>query len=119
MAVICINYDVTDKKISYYSVDISFGSPLEVKVFDCGNFVKDWYNMIKFMCLHISETEHHFCKSSTVDHFIMDDAPFDSAWLKTIDGKPTLIYEYEEDRIEFFVPQGTQPTWEELKEMCK
>jgi hypothetical protein len=71
------------------------------------------------MTLKLSESEFNFCNSSTVDQFIMDDAPFDSAWLKMIDGKPTLIYDYEEGRIEFFVPQGTQPTWEELKEMCK
>jgi hypothetical protein len=39
----------------------------------------------------------------------------------TIDGeiKSVLSYEYDGDAIKFYVPKGTQPTWVELKEMCK
>jgi len=119
MSVIGINYDGDKKKISYLSVDISYGHPREEKVFATGNFVKDWFDMRKFMIQELTDTEFHFSLSSSVDHFIFDGAPFNSAWLKIVDDKPVLIYDYEEDHMEFFVPEGTKPTWEELKEMCK
>jgi hypothetical protein len=119
MAVIGINYDEGNKKnLGYKSVDISYGNPSEVMVFETGNFLKDWYNMRKFMIQNLSDSEFHFCQSSSVNHFIMDGAPYDSAWLKIENGKPVLMYEYNEDLMEFFVPEGTKPTWEQLKEMC-
>ncbi len=74
--------------------------------------------------------EQPISHSSSVDHFIMDGAPFDSAYLHIVDGKGVLKYVDETDPgylytqqdvyekgIEFFVKEGTQPTWEELKEM--
>lgn len=95
--------------------------------------------------------------SSSIDHFIMDGAPYDSAYLHMENGNLVLKYieeinetelkiflkekyktkkqrdEAEEiirlnkmyserdiiGGLEFFVPTGTRPTWEELKEMCK
>ena len=47
----------------------------------------------------------------------MDGAPFESAYLKMIDDKPTLFYEYtfQNPGLEFFVHVNTKPTWEELK----
>ena len=66
--------------------------------------------------------------SSSVDHFIMDGAKFDSAYLHIIDGKPVLRYvdhsdpdyiytqsETYDKGWKYFVPQGLQPTWAELK----
>jgi len=121
MAVIGINYNEgNEKDLGYKSVDISYGSLKEVRVFETGNFVKDWFDMRKFMTLNLSESELYFCHLSSIDHFIMDGAPYDSAWLKMEGNKPSLIYEYDiKELIEFFVPEGTEPTWEELKEMCK
>ena len=66
----------------------------------------------------------------------MDGAKFESAYLHMEGGNPVLKYcvPYEdlstvEDMIknqsiyeggwEFFVPEGTKPTWEELKESFK
>jgi hypothetical protein len=120
MAVIGINYDEGSDKtdLGYKSVDISYGSPSEVKVFETGNFAMDWYNMRKFMIQKLTEIEFHFCHSSSVDHFIMDGAPYDSMYLKfDSENKPYLTSEYDEDGIEFFVPEGTTPTWGELKKM--
>jgi hypothetical protein len=131
MAFITINYDEGNKKdLGYKSVEIHHGNE-EKKFFNTGNFVKDWYDMRKFMIQNLLDSEMHFSCSSSVDHFIMNDAPYDSAYLHTTDdGKPVLKYidrtkayypQYEEiiEGIEFFVPEGTQPTFEELKEMCK
>jgi hypothetical protein len=121
MAVIGINYDEGNTKdLGYRSVDISYGNPKEVKVFESGNFIKDWYKLQKFISEVLSETELHFSYLSSVDHFIMDGAPYDSLYLKfDSENKPYLIDVYDENGIEFFVPEGTKPTWEELKKMCK
>ena len=117
MAVIGITYEEPTPS-KYEFVDISYGEGMkEKKEFKSGNFVRDWYDMRKFMIQNLLDSEHAFCHSSSVDHFIMDGAPYDSAYL-VIDGdKPTLHYEYREG-IEFFVSKGTKPTWKELKEIC-
>lgn len=117
MAVTSINYDEGSKKLGYKSVEISYGSNLkDKKIFDSGDFVKDWYEMRKFMILELSNKDEHFMNSSTVDHFIMDGAEFDSAYLNTAK-EPKLLYG-DEEGIEFFVMKGTRPTWTELRELC-
>lgn len=120
MAIIRIDSNENEKNLIYKSVRICYGTN-EEKVFSTGNFVKDWYDMKKFMIQQLSDTEPFFIYSSSVDHFIMDGAPYDSAYLKFDENeKPFLSYTYEDDNhIELFVPEGTKPTWEELKEMCK
>ncbi len=130
MAVIGINYKEGNKNnLGYKSVSISFGRTInEKKIFDSGDFVKDWYDL-NFFIINDME-EQPISHSSSVDHFIMDGAPFDSAYLHIVDGKGVLKYVDETDPgylytqqdvyekgIEFFVKEGTQPTWEELKEM--
>jgi hypothetical protein len=121
MAVIGVNYTDGLKKgtLEYVSVDLSFGSPTEVKVFETGNFVKDWYNMRKFLIQKVLEHEPYASTSSSVDHFIMDGTPYDSGYLIYDEelAKHVLKYgnELAFEGIEFFVPEGTQPTWEELK----
>lgn len=119
MAVIGINYDGDGKKIKYESVYLHYGNDKEKK-FASGNFVKDWYDCLKFCIMKLSGKDNaFFAHSSTVNHFIMDGAPYSSAYLDT-KGEPKLVYKfsYEEDRIEFFVSQGTKPTWEELRKLC-
>ena len=100
----------------YKSVDISYHKNDEptVRIFDSGNFIKDWYDAVKWY-LHADLNEHVLVNSSSVDHFIMDGAPYDSAYLIPAEGNTQLSYEYQEDRLEFFVPRGTKPTWEEMK----
>ncbi len=121
MAVYGINYDEGNKKdLGYESVQISYGNN-QKKVFDSGNFIKDWFDLIKFIINELSETEYHFTGSSSVDHFFMDGADYDEAYLVTDEqGVSELCYgDFEEIGIKFYVPVGTQPTWKELKEMCK
>lgn len=114
MAVRGINYDEGNPN-DYESVYIHYGDR-EEKVFASGNFVKDWYDALKWY-LHADLKEHALCNSSSVDHFIMDGADFDSAYLVGKDGKGFLEYEYSESP-ELFVVKGTEPTWEELKAIC-
>ena len=142
MAVIGINYtgaehdyNENDERIEtpgglvYESVYLHYLD--NKKVFDSGNFVKDWFGAKKFFADNLMETEH-FSHSSTVDHFIMDGAKYDSAYLHMKDDIPELKYidysdelwyinqaSVDEEGWEFFVVEGTKPTWEEFKEMCK
>ena len=118
MAVIDIIYNEGGKPtLDYKSVGMSYSvdGERQKKKFNSGDFVKDWYDAIKWIIQ--SKIEEPVCNSSSVDHFIMDGAPYDSAYL-VIDGdKPTLHYEYCEE-IELFVSKGTKPTWKELKKIC-
>lgn len=105
-------------KIIYQFVEVCYGKDLEEKkVFNSGDFVKDWYDRVKFIITELGDSEHHTC-SCSVDHFIMDGAPYDSAWLKMANRTAKLRYYYGAGLIEFFVPAGTRPTWAQLREMC-
>jgi hypothetical protein len=143
MAVIGINYeganhdyDDNDERIEtpgglkYKSVYVHYKG--REKVFDTGNFIKDWFDANLFFSQELMDKEPYLSGSSTVDHFHMDGDEFDSAYLHVIDGKPILKYvdttdpnylftqrDVYENGWEFFVETGTQPTWEELKKMCK
>jgi len=114
MAVKRIRYEEgTDT--GYECVELCYGEN-EVKKFDSGDFVKDWYDCMKHIIL--GDLNEPIMNSSSVDHFIMDGAPYDSAYLIPDDENTQLFYEYSDKRLEFFVPRGTKPTWSELKEMC-
>jgi hypothetical protein len=115
MATRGINYEYNEKSPAYESVRLHTDD--ELKVFDSGDFVKDWYDCTKHIIMDIGDSEY-VCNSSDVDHFIMDGAPYDSAWLVTSDGTSELSYTYQEGCLEFFVKEGTQPTWLELRALC-
>jgi len=118
MAVYGITYE-EGTNTGYKLVDISYDNLKKEKKFDSGNFVKDWYDLIKWI-MH-ADLNEPIIGSSSVDHFIMDGAPYDSSYLKfNEEKKPYLSYEhdYSDEGIEFFVPKGTQPTWEELRKLC-
>jgi len=132
MAYTTINYDDGNtENLGYESVELHYGKD-QKKFFKTGNFLKDWWDLRKFQIQELMDSEPFFTHSSSVDHFIMDGAPYDSAYLHTTDeGKPILKYVNRSDPnyhfsqteiyegLEFFVPEGTQPTFEELKEICK
>jgi hypothetical protein len=128
------DYDDNDERIEtpgglkYKSVYIHYRGG--EKIFDSGNFIKDWFDAKKFYSQELIDKEPHLSGSSTCDHFLMDGAEFDSAYLHMDDDKPVLKYVDRSNDLfiqrqvwdggwEFFVKEGTQPTWEELKEMCK
>jgi hypothetical protein len=126
MAVIGIHYgggnryddedNLIENPVDYKNVYLHFCGGDKEFVFDSGNFIKDWYDAKKkFLEFHEDEV-------SSVDHFIMDGAPYDSAYLvfkNDEDDMGELTYEYNDKGWEMFVPKGTKPTWEELKQMCK
>lgn len=124
MAVISINYNEANKKLNYQSVEVSLDN--DSKFFDSGDFVKDWFDAMKFL---ITEEIENVSFSSSVDHFIMDDAPYDSAYLHDENKEWTLKYPDKSDKnwifsnidkgIEFFAPKNTKPTWIELKNQYK
>lgn len=121
MAIISIDYDEGNKEegLGYKSVKLSRSSNKEKFIFDSGDFIKDWYNAVK-KYIEISHEEYHCSYSSSVDHFIMDGAEFDSAWVMLDNTlKAYLVYEYNERGTEVFVKKGTKPTWEELKQYVK
>jgi len=119
MSFTSINYEEPQPE-TYKSVEI-FDVNDKKTLFESGDFVKDWYDRIKFLIYELENEPFHM-GSSSIDHFIMDGAPFDSAYLKLDkDENPYLDYEfdYENRGTEFFVEKGTTPTWEELREICK
>lgn len=131
MAVISISYDEGNKKeLGYKSVNLSYNNIKDKKSFNSGDFVKDWYDCLKFLIIKNIVDDEPLIHSSSVDHFIMDGAKFDSAYLHTKKEETVLKYtsntlntiylDYDicEDGIEFFVPEGTKPTWEEHRELC-
>ena len=125
MSVTSINYNDGGKPLDYKSVEVSYDYGKLEKVFNSGNFVKDWFDCNKFIIFELADKEYAFSNSSNVDHFIMDGAPYDSAYLKPVDKKNDddkwfldYVYDQHDEGIEFFVPKGTKPTWEELKTMC-
>jgi len=131
MAVIDILYDEGNKEnLQYKSVSVSSAFRKAKKRFFSGDFVKDWYDCMKFVITDERVNKDPLCHSSSVDHFIMDGAPYDSAYLHQIKGKAVLKYINHKDEnwaitqqdicagIEFFVKKGTKPTWNKLRTLC-
>lgn len=120
MAVISIDYNDGNKKnLGYKSVDVSYNNLKSVKKFDSGNFVKDWYDCTKFCITKIGNKEP-IIHSSSVNHFIMDGAKYDSAYLVVTEKSTSLSYDSKlhGENIELFVEENTTPTWEELRKIC-
>ena len=131
-------YDENDERIDELVTPIEYKGVYlhthsEKFVFNSGNFIVDCYNAIKKFYNELVEVEPHLLHSSSVNHFIMDGAPYSSAyahwddgdklvlkyldknWGDTVEGmvKARKIYQ---DGVELFVEDGTTPTFEELKE---
>ena len=101
----------------YQSVDISY-SDHKKKFFKSGDFVKDWYDHVRFIIMELSQSGEYFMNSSTVDHFIMDGAPYISAYMIFDNNKCELKYgnQYFDKGIELFVHKGTRPSWRTIKD---
>lgn len=113
------NDNLVEEPIVYKQVSLYLSNDEEF-FFNSGDFVKDWY-FAKKKFLEFADSEYDLVHSSSLDHFIMDGAPYDSAYLvydENTDGAH-LEYDYNEKAWEMFVNQGTRPTWEELKKYCK
>lgn len=119
------------KRLKYKSVYIHTTGPRggsKEYLFKSGNFVKDWYDAKKKYINELQEKEPYLMGSSCVNDFFMDGAKYDTAYLHMVDGQPVLKYidrtkegwylSEDGDGWEFFVEEGTTPTWEELRELC-
>ena len=90
------------------------------KIFDSGDFIKDWYDSIKFLLVDMGLTGRIYL-SELLSDFI-EKSPYDKAYLivdkKT--GESKLVYNKIEndDILDFFVPAGEKPTWNQLREYC-
>lgn len=118
--IISIDYAYFDEKVHYEKIVLTFNNLNDKKEFSSGNFVKDWYDCMKYYFQEISDKDEDsmLCCSSSVYDFLCDGAPFDSLYLHfSKDGSPVLKHD-SEDGFEFFVEAGTKPTWEELRELC-
>jgi len=124
MAVISVSYNEGSKNLDYKSLELSLMDKTE-KAFNSGDFAKDWFDVWKW--INTNDINEPVMRSSSVDHFIMDGAPYDSGYLHIIDGKGVLKYPNRLDKdwylnsdfdgLEVFVNKGTKPTWEEYKNM--
>lgn len=117
MAVVSIDYEEPNQN-EYISVKVSSRKDDKTVKFDSGNFVKDWWDAMKYLIIDL-EWEYPTSFSSSVDNFITDGDKYDSMYLVEKDEVNELQSEYDEDGIEFFVPNGTQLTWKELTEYIK
>lgn len=121
MAVMGISYNDGGKpELDYKYCYLNYGDKADKEVvFDSGDLVQDWYDLNKFIIHNkIQERDGWVGGSSTIDNFIMDGAQFDSAYLMPDkDDNWELSYDRKNwgNGIEFFVPTGERPTWEELK----
>jgi hypothetical protein len=138
MAVIGIDYEGGEAIWNEDESDIIGNTSIEYKgvylhtkkgefIFDSGDFPSDWYNAKKKYYREIHEEEPYLSGSSTCNHFIMDGAPYQSAYLFYENEKGVLNYlkedstfeeRYEMSRTgdELFVDEGTFPTFDELKQ---
>lgn len=131
MAVISINYKEAGKQknLGYKSVCLSYKEGK--KIFNSGDFVKDWFDCKGFAVNEGIINKEPIMHSSSVDHFLMDGAKFESAYLHLENDEPVLKYidrsdpnwyitqrHIDEDGWEFFVDEGTKPTWNELRVRC-
>jgi len=108
MAVISISYsEGNNKSLNYKSVKISYNILKKNKKFSSGNFVKDWYNLMKFIIENDLWNKEIISHSSSVDHFIMDGAPYDSAYLHMENNNPILKYteEINEEELKIFLKE--------------
>jgi hypothetical protein len=99
-------------------------------LFKNGNFIKDWFEATKKFYTELVEHEPFLSHSSSVDHFFMDGADYDSAYYIEEGESVKLVYLDKTDKnwvwsdvidngVEFFVEKGTMPTWEEFKQIVK
>ena len=123
MAVVNINYEDGNTS-TYKGVEFHFSVNDEVKVFNSGDFVKDWYDCNKFIVFELDRIdEYHIVCSSSLDHFLQDGDDYDPVYLIEQEDKTWELFSLDyvnenniyDGYIEYFVPKGVMMTWEEMK----
>lgn len=116
MAVISIDYNEPNTK-EYMGVGLYVKG--EDFNFNTGNFPADWYLANRHFARNYQD-EPYLVHSSSVDHFFMDGADYDTAYLYVDGDVGALQYERDHrERMEFYVEPGTRPTWKELTDLAK
>ena len=124
MSVASVNYEGYKETLKYLNIDC------DDNVYDCGDFIKDYYNLVKDFIKESKYVTLNF--SSSLDNFFFDGAEYDNAFLKLnefgvfdlvyIDSDKLSMVEIHdicENNAEFFVPSGSKMTWIELKKYCE
>ena len=130
MATISIKYHKSADDIIYDGISIrTLGG---IKEYATGDLVKDWIVAHRDYYENIKKNDSGLSYSSSVDHFIMDGAKYDSAYLHYDESSDSNELRYLDESvpdylhsqqhiyrngIEIFVDEGTTPTWVELKRM--
>lgn len=114
MAVTGIDYEEM-RPGTYKAVTLLYGKD-QRKRFETGDFVRDWYDCVKFELTELAGKEHAFAISSSVDHFIMDGAEFDRRYLVVVDDEAELVE--GDEGVMFFVGRGKDYSWAEFRERC-
>jgi hypothetical protein len=106
------------KPFTYRAVVLSIDEAIQE--FNSGDFIKDWYHCM--MAIINQDKREVILYSSSVDNFIIDTKEYRSAYLTIVENKAILSYKYmndEKDKVELFVKEDEEPTWEELKQYCE
>jgi len=116
MAVISIDYNEPNVN-EYLAVKLS-NPEGSAGSWNSGDFVKDWYDCMKFILTGKIGEYFFVIHSSSVDHFIMDDISdkYESCWLVTSKDPVEFVKKHSGEGIEFFVNKGWSGTWEEFKD---
>lgn len=103
---------------TYKAVEISYGWDLEEREkFDSGDFVKDWYNCVKFTVEKFAGEDERVMYSSSVDHFIMDSNMYRTKFLSVDEEGDRISLENDGPGLDFFVEKEDY-TWEKLRARC-
>ena len=117
MAVISVNYN-EGGDLKYLETSIYHNG--ESIDYDSGDFVKDWYDALKFILCGGLYEEYHIAFSPSVLNFISDTGLYDTLYLRSIDSEGNsweLIDTYDELAFQFFVPKGKRYTWKQFKQL--
>jgi len=100
------------------AVNITYNFNKDSKLFDSENFVKNWYDCTKFK-MHLDKREFDFKDDESVNEYIKKHSLVETRLKKTDDGW-CLDYENENTwrSVVYYVAEGTNPTWEELRSLC-
>ena len=120
MVLTTINYEEPNQN-KYYGIEVHYGNN-EIKVFNSGDFVKDWAQSMKFKINELSDKEAFFIHSSSVNHFIMDGNRYEPCYLvfnekdnPSLKFGDEISFKTKNTSIEFFVEEGERCTWKEFK----
>lgn len=90
--------------------------------FNSKDFVKDWFNLMKFIYTNNRfENIVSIGHSSDVDSFIMNSNFVSLFWkFENSDSSPILTQEYQDNFSEFFVTKEQKDfTWKMLRDYCE